>query len=199
MDLKRIFDVTLAATGIVMTAPVALAACFAMAITNRSFPIYTQTRLGLNKEPFNIYKIKSMKDTVDESGKPLPDDERTTLLGKAIRKIRIDEIPQFVNILKGEMSSVGPRAVPLHSPLSMDEKRHQVKPGLTGFAQIAGKNNFTAQQILEMDHLYVDTQSLLVDLKTCALTPVTGLLANLKAPHNRKDAQVSSAPEPDIG
>ena len=194
MFLKRAFDIAFASVGLIATAPVTLCSCFAMAATNRfrSFPIYKQTRLGLDKEPFTIYKVKSMSDAVDSDGKPLPDEERTSPLGKFIRKARIDEFPQFLNILKGEMSAVGPRAVPEHSPLADDEKRHSVKPGLTGPAQIAGKNSLTAQQILDLDHSYVDTHSLVLDAQLCALTPIS-VINNRSVPHFREDAQISLA------
>jgi len=164
-----------------------------MAAATRSFPIFKQTRLGLNKKPFTIVKIKSMSDAIDSDGKPLPDEQRTSTLGKIIRKSRIDEFPQFYNVLKGDMSIVGPRPAPTHSPLCSDEKRHWVKPGLAGPAQIAGKNNLTARQILELDHEYVDASSLDTDIRICASLPI-GLINNLKSPHFREDAQISSAP-----
>lgn len=195
MNLKRAFDIAFATTGLVVTAPVTLAASFTMAAVHRSSPFYKQTRLGLDQKPFTIYKIKSMSDAVDNNGKPLPDEERTSPLGKLIRKARFDEFPQFWNILKGDMSAVGPRAVPEHSPLANDEKRHSVKPGLTGPAQIAGKNSLSAEQILKLDHEYVDTQSLVTDIKICALTSTKGIMKNLKAPHFREDAQSSLAEE----
>lgn len=197
MFLKRTFDIAFSSVGLIATAPVALSACFAMAVTNRfsSFPIYKQTRVGLDKEPFTIYKVKSMSDAVDKDGKPLPDEERTSALGKIIRKARIDEFPQFLNILKGDMSAVGPRAVPHHSPLADDDKRHSVKPGLTGPAQIAGKNSLSAQKILSLDHSYVDNQSLILDIKLCAGTPIS-VIKNRNVPHFREDAQTQYSENP---
>jgi len=194
MSLKRAYDIAFGTVGLIATAPITLAACFAMSATNRfkSSPIYKQTRIGQNNEPFTIYKVKSMSDAVDDDGKPLPDEQRTTSLGKLIRKTRIDEFPQFINILRGDMSAVGPRAVPEHSPLADDDKRHSVKPGLTGPAQIAGKNSLSAQQILDLDHEYVDTQSLILDVKLCAETPIS-VIRNRNVPHFREDAQTQYA------
>lgn len=186
MDIKRAFDITFASAGIVAAAPVALATCFIMAATNKSSPIYTQTRLGQDKKPFTIFKIKSMTDETDDNGIPLPDEQRTSTIGKIIRKARIDESPQLFNILRGDMSVVGPRPVPAYSQLSGDDKRYDIKPGLTGPAQIAGANSLSAAQILELDHGYVDCNSLVKDIKICALTPIS-LITNRDVPHFGND------------
>ncbi len=193
MNLKRAFDIAFSSIGLIVTAPVTLCSCFAMAAVNKSFPIYKQTRIGKDRKPFTIYKVKSMRDDVDSDGKPLSDEERTSTVGKIIRKTRIDEFPQFFNVLKGDMSVVGPRPAPTYSPLSADKKRFSVKPGLTGLAQVAGKNSLTASEILKLDHTYVDKHSIIFDLKICALTPTVGLINNLKASHFREDAQSSSS------
>ncbi len=196
MDSKRAFDIAFASAGTLIGFPFVVLACLTMAVANRSSPLFEQERVGLNRTTFTIYKIKSMKDTVDENGILLPDDQRTTFLGKLLRKFRIDELPQFLNIFKGDMSVVGPRPVHKgHTSLARDIKRHNIKPGLTGPAQIAPKKDLiTDQEVLALDHAYVDTHSLSKDFMICVRTPIS-LITNYKAPHFNKNAQVSLIPK----
>lgn len=193
-DIKRTFDILAAMTTGVVMAPVVASAAFAMAVANQSFPLYRQKRIGLHGKPFTIYKIKTMKDAKDHNGIPLPDNHRTTILGQYIRKSRIDELPQLFNILRGDMSMVGPRPVSSHIPRGHDEKRRSVRPGLTGLAQLHGCNGMSDDEILRLDHAYIDDQSILNDVMIIFLTPMS-LIKNWGAPHYNKNAQLSVRPK----
>jgi lipopolysaccharide/colanic/teichoic acid biosynthesis glycosyltransferase len=191
MDIKRIFDISVSGAGIAVLAMPVLGVAFTMAAVNRSGPFFVQERIGKDGNPFRIIKIKTMNDARDESGRLLPDDQRVSTLGIWLRKSRIDELPQLINVFKGDMSIVGPRPVTAHVPvIAADEKRRRALPGLTGPAQIAGKNGLMAEEILELDHGYIDHHSFGGDLKIMLLTPLS-LIKNIKTPHYNKDAQDS--------
>lgn len=183
MNLKRAFDVAVSLAGIVVASPVILSVGFSMAVANKSSPVFTQRRIGLNSEPFTIYKIKSMNDNRDADGGLLPDEHRTSALGKFIRRSHLDELPQFYNVLMGDMSIVGPRPIPAGE--HNDEKRHSVKPGITGLAQISGKNLLSLDQRLELDHYYVDNNCMSMDFMICARTPAS-IIKHRDAPHFRE-------------
>jgi lipopolysaccharide/colanic/teichoic acid biosynthesis glycosyltransferase len=188
MDTKRAFDVVASGAGIVVAAIPVLCAAFTMAAVNRASPFFTQDRVGKDGRNFTIYKIKSMNDARDENGLLLPDEQRVTKLGVLLRKSRIDELPQLLNVLKGEMSIVGPRPVATYTDLARDEKRHSVLPGLTCTAQLQDKNALTHQQWLDLDHDYVRSHSLWNDIKIIAQTPGS-LWKNRHAAHNNSSAQ----------
>jgi sugar transferase EpsL len=135
--------------------------------------IFKQLRPGLNEKPFYIYKFRTMTDERDSEGGLLPDANRLTSFGKFLRKYSLDELPQFFNVLKGELSLVGPRPLLMeYLPLYTNEqaKRHQVKPGITGWAQVNGRNGLTWDEKFELDLWYVEHQSFLLDLKILYLT-----------------------------
>jgi len=134
----------------------------------KAWPVFVQNRPGLNQKIFSIFKFKTMRDTRDTDGKLLPDFERITPLGKTIRKLSLDELPQLWNVVLGEMSFVGPRPLlPEYLPLYSEEqnKRHQVKPGITGWAQVNGRNALSWQEKFKLDVYYRENQSFVMDLK----------------------------------
>ena len=166
--LKRAIDICGAASGLIILSPVLLVIAIMVHMTMSDPVFFTQTRPGLNKKPFQIIKFRSMKNSTDASGKPLNDAERLTKFGNIMRGLSLDELPQLINILKGEMSIVGPRPLlydyfPYYSELEM--RRHEVKPGITGLAQINGRNNLNWDERLKMDVEYVDNWSILLDIK----------------------------------
>jgi len=135
--------------------------------------IFRQTRPGLRGEPFQMFKFRTMKNSCDSNGKLLPDDVRLTNFGRFLRSTSLDELPELWNVLKGEMSLVGPRPLlmeylPLYSP--EQARRHEVKPGITGWAQVNGRNAISWEDKFQLDVWYVDHQSLLLDLKILFLT-----------------------------
>jgi len=141
----------------------------ALVRTNMGSPIiFQQKRPGLNNEPFNMLKFRTMKSTRDDDGKLLPDAERLTPFGRFLRRYSIDEFPQLINVFRGDMSLIGPRPL-LTSYLpyltSRELTRHNVKPGVTGLAQIAGRNNVPWDKRLELDVVYVENLSLILDIK----------------------------------
>lgn len=135
--------------------------------------LFRQVRPGYRARPFELVKFRTMRDAVDEAGQPLPDAQRLTRLGAWLRRTSLDELPELVNVLKGEMSLVGPRPllmeyVPLYSP--EQARRHDVRPGLTGWAQVNGRNAISWAEKLQLDVWYVDNRSLRLDLKILMLT-----------------------------
>ncbi|MGB4058410.1 MAG: sugar transferase [Alphaproteobacteria bacterium] len=156
MNIKRKFDVAVSLTGIVVSLPLLLAGTFASAAAHKSFPFYSQQRVGKDGELFTIFKIKSMHNWHDEFGNLLANEDRLTEIGKILRKSRIDELPQFFNILKGDMSLVGPRPLMPSDLISQDSIRIRVLPGCTGLAQIHGHNTLTPAMRLNYDKQYVE-------------------------------------------
>lgn len=135
--------------------------------------LFRQKRIGLNRKTFNLLKFKTMTDERDKNGKLLPDEERMTGIGKFLRSTSLDELPQLINVLRGEMSLVGPRPLlPKYLPMYSKEqmRRHEVKPGITGWAQVNGRNNISWKKKFELDVWYVDNQSFLLDLKILWMT-----------------------------
>lgn len=135
--------------------------------------LFCQTRPGRNGKPFQMIKFRTMRDAVDQQGNFLPDAERLTSLGRFLRSSSLDELPELWNVLKGEMSLVGPRPLlmeylPLYSP--DQARRHELRPGVTGWAQINGRNAISWEQKFALDVWYVDNQSLLLDLRILWLT-----------------------------
>lgn len=173
MSIKRSFDIAVSGVGIVTAAtPVICLAAIMSKVTNSS-PFFQQERIGKNGKPFKIFKIKTMSDERDQNGQMLPDEQRTSRLGIFLRKTRIDELPQLINVFKGDMSLVGPRPVVTYQAIAKDEKRHTVMPGLTGLSQLEGQNTLSNEEWLRLDHDYVDSHSMFGDLKIILKTPLS--------------------------
>jgi undecaprenyl phosphate N,N'-diacetylbacillosamine 1-phosphate transferase len=140
---------------------------------NRKKIFFTQTRIGKNNQAFQIIKFKTMNDKKNHSGMLLPDNQRLTKIGAFLRKYSLDELPQIINILKGEMNLIGPRPLPpeylpLYTPTQA--RRHEIKPGLTGWAQVNGRNALSWQKKLELDVWYVDNRSFWLNCRIFYLT-----------------------------
>lgn len=171
--VKRTLDIVGALCGIVLLSPVLLVAAALIRARMGSPVLFRQTRPGLHGQPFGIVKFRTMLDAVDPSGRPLPDAERLTRLGRLLRATSIDELPELWNVLKGEMSLVGPRPLlmeylPLYSP--EQARRHEVRPGLTGWAQVNGRNALSWDEKFALDVWYVENRSLWLDLRILWMT-----------------------------
>jgi sugar transferase EpsL len=173
MSLKRILD--LAISGVLLVpASVVLSVAAAITILRDGWPVmYSQERSGRFDRKFRLYKLRSMSNGVDAKGELLPDEARLTRWGRFLRASSLDELPQLCNVLRGDMSLVGPRPLPvkylpLYSP--QQRRRHHVRPGITGWAQVHGRNNLTWEQKFDLDVWYVDHQSLGLDLKILWMT-----------------------------
>lgn len=170
---KRIFDFLVSALGLFFLSPIVLLVAFLVRKKLGSPLIFKQVRPGKNGKPFTMFKLRSMRDVLDVDGKPLPDSERLTSFGKLLRASSLDELPELWNVLKGEMSLVGPRPLlmeylPLYSPEQY--RRHEIKPGVTGWAQINGRNALSWDEKFKLDIWYVDNRSFFLDLKIIFLT-----------------------------
>lgn len=171
--LKRLFDIAAAVVLLTITSPLLLLVALFLSVQNRGSAFFYQKRPGYREEPFNIVKFKTMTDETDDDGKLLPDTERITRLGQWVRKLSLDELPQLINVLKGDMSMIGPRPLLFrYIPLYSDEqkRRHDVKPGITGWAQVNGRNSISWQRKFELDLYYVENISVLLDFKIFWLT-----------------------------
>ncbi|HEC1877970.1 TPA: undecaprenyl phosphate N,N'-diacetylbacillosamine 1-phosphate transferase [Campylobacter jejuni] len=169
---KRIFDFILALVLLVLFSPVILLTALLLKLTQGSV-IFTQSRPGLNEKIFKIYKFKTMSDERDEKGELLSDELRLKAFGKIVRSLSLDELLQLFNVLKGDMSFVGPRPLLVeYLPLYNEEQklRHKVRPGITGWAQVNGRNAISWQKKFELDVYYVKNISFLLDLKIMFLT-----------------------------
>jgi len=170
---KPFLDFFMAFVIFIILLPVFLITTILLIYSNKGQPFFLQERPGKNEELFNIIKFKTMNDKKDINGNLLPDEQRLTDIGKIIRKLSLDEIPQLINVIKGDMSLVGPRPL-LTEYLSLyndyQKRRHEVKPGITGWAQVNGRNAISWKQKFEYDIWYVDNVSLRIDLKILFLT-----------------------------
>ena len=171
--VKRLLDIILASLILIVLSPLMLIISILVAIQH-GFPIlFRQKRPGLNGEIFTIYKFRTMRDLFDKQGNPLPDSQRLTKLGRFLRSTSLDELPELFNIIKGEMSLVGPRPLLIaYLPLYNKEqaRRHEVLPGLTGWAQVHGRNVLTWEEKFELDVWYVDHWTLWLDIKVIGMT-----------------------------
>ncbi len=174
--VKKTLDRGLAVTLLVATSPILAAAAAAVRVTMGSPVFFRQTRPGRRGVPFRIVKMRTMTDARDAKGEPLPDHERLTRLGRLLRSTSIDELPQLLNVLAGDLSLVGPRPLLMeYLPLYSEEqaRRHEVLPGITGWAQVNGRNALDWQEKLALDVWYVENWSLLLDLRILAKTLVS--------------------------
>ncbi|QYK00270.1 sugar transferase [Shewanella psychrotolerans] len=171
--IKRSLDIILSLFALILLAPVLLIVSRKVKNHLGSPVIFRQKRPGLNGEIFEMLKFRSMKDGVDEQGNVLPDSERLTPFGQKLRSTSLDELPGLWSVLKGDMSLVGPRPLLVeYLPLYNEEqaRRHDVRPGITGWAQINGRNAITWEEKFRLDVWYVDNQSLFLDMKILLLT-----------------------------
>ena len=171
--LKRVFDVLVSAVALLLLCPVILFVAWQISRRMGSPVLFRQVRPGLNGKPFEMIKFRTMKDALDAAGNPLPDAERLTPFGQFLRSSSLDELPELWNVLKGDMSLVGPRPLlmeylPLYSP--EQARRHEVRPGVTGWAQVNGRNTLSWEDKFKLDVWYVDNRSFWLDIKVLFLT-----------------------------
>lgn len=171
--IKRIFDFAAALAGLIVLSPLLVILAVLVRIKLGSPVLFKQERPGLNSRIFTMYKFRTMTDERDEAGNLLPDSERLPPFGKFLRSASLDELPELINVLKGDMSLVGPRPLlveylPRYSPFQA--RRHEVRPGITGWAQINGRNAISWEEKFALDVWYVENASLSLDLKILFLT-----------------------------
>ncbi len=170
---KRLFDIVASASGLIFLSPVFLILIYLIR-KNLGEPVFfTQERPGKDGKPFKMIKFRSMRDAVDQDGNPLPDSERLTPFGKKLRATSLDELPELWNVLKGDMSLVGPRPLlmsylPLYN--EFQNRRHEMKPGVTGWAQVNGRNALSWDEKFAHDIWYIDHYSFWLDMKILFLT-----------------------------
>jgi undecaprenyl phosphate N,N'-diacetylbacillosamine 1-phosphate transferase len=173
--LKRCVDLSIALVSLIVTLPVLLIVVFLLAIANKGKVFFIQQRPGLHGKVFYIVKFKTMNDKIDAEGNLLSDDIRLTAVGKWVRKLSLDEVPQLLNVIKGDMSLVGPRPLLVeYLPLYNTEqrRRHTVRPGITGWAQVNGRNEVDWVTKFKLDVYYVENISIGLDLKIVWMTTV---------------------------
>ena len=172
--IKRIIDLLLAAIGFLIISPVFLLLWLLLAVANKGAgAFFTQPRPGKNERIFRVIKFKTMTDERDSEGNLLPDAERLTKIGKFVRSTSLDEIPQLLNVIKGDMSLIGPRPLLVQYLPLYDEKqkrRHEIRPGITGWAQVNGRNAISWEEKFELDVWYVEHVSFLLDIQILFLT-----------------------------
>ncbi|MCX0394808.1 sugar transferase [Clostridium perfringens] len=171
--IKRILDICIALGSLIVLFPVIVIVAVLVKTKLGSPIIFTQERVGKDNKIFKMIKFRTMKEFIDKDGNILPDEERLTSFGKKLRSSSLDELPELINILKGDMSLVGPRPLlvdylPLYSKEQI--RRHEVLPGLTGWAQINGRNSITWEEKFKLDIFYIDNWSLKLDFKIFILT-----------------------------
>lgn len=171
--MKRAFDLVVALIALLFLWPAILLVALLIRFKLGSPVLFKQTRPGLHGKPFNMLKFRSMLDAVDKEGNPLPDDQRLTRFGRILRSTSLDELPGLINVLKGDMSLVGPRPLlmeylPLYS--AEQARRHNVRPGITGWAQVNGRNAISWEDKFKLDVWYVDNCSIWLDIKILFLT-----------------------------
>lgn len=170
---KRILDIFLSILALTISIPFILIITIIFALQNNGKVFFIQKRPGKNAKIFKLIKFKTMNDECDINGHLLPDEKRITIAGRIVRAASLDELPQLINILKGDMSFVGPRPLlPKYLPLysKEQERRHEVRPGITGWAQVNGRNNITWRKKFELDVWYIDNISFSLDMKILFLT-----------------------------
>lgn len=171
--IKRLIDITASGAALVALSPVLAVTAYKVKKNLGSPVLFKQTRPGLEGKPFEMIKFRTMKDATDKQGNLLPDSERLTPFGQKLRSTSLDELPELWNVLKGDMSLVGPRPLLMeYLPLYNSEqaRRHNVRPGVTGYAQVNGRNAISWEEKFKLDTWYVDNQSLWLDIKILAKT-----------------------------
>ncbi|ANN27780.1 sugar transferase [Vibrio vulnificus] len=171
--MKRLFDFLASLSALILLSPIIALVAWKIRKNLGSPVLFRQTRPGLNGKSFEMVKFRTMKDAADEQGNPLPDSERMTPFGNKLRNSSLDELPELWNVLKGEMSLVGPRPLLMqYLPLYSTEqaRRHEVRPGVTGWAQINGRNAISWEEKFKLDVWYVDNRSFWLDFKILLLT-----------------------------
>lgn len=166
--LKRLLDIIIASIALILLSPLYFYVAYKVKKNLGSPVLFRQVRPGLNGKPFEMIKFRSMKDAVDAQGNPLPDSERLTPFGKMLRSSSLDEMPELWNVIKGDMSIVGPRPLLMeYLPLYNQEqaKRHLLRPGMTGHAQVNGRNAISWEEKFKLDTWYVENQSVWLDFK----------------------------------
>lgn len=171
--MKRAFDIIVVIVGVLVLWPLVLILILLVSIKLGSPVFFRQTRPGLHGKPFTMIKFRTMTDARNAQGNLLPDDQRLTPFSKFLRSSSLDELPELINVFKGEMSLVGPRPLlmeylPLYTP--EQARRHEVRPGITGWAQVNGRNTISWEEKFKLDVWYVDNQSLWLDLKILWMT-----------------------------
>lgn len=170
---KRILDFLAAIVGLILLSPIFLIITIALCIANHGKPFFYQNRPGLKGKIFKIIKFKTMNERRDDDGNLLPDVNRLTKIGSFVRKTSLDELPQLINVFRGQMSLIGPRPLlPEYLPLynEKQQRRHELRPGITGWAQVNGRNAITWEQKFDYDVWYVDNYNFLLDVKIVVLT-----------------------------
>lgn len=172
---KRLIDLMVSIVLLVLVSPIFIVVCLLLTVLHRGSPFFRQIRPGYREKPFHILKFKTMTDARNVKGELLSDRERTTRIGKQLRKLSIDELPQMLNVIKGEMSLIGPRPllfkyIPLYSV--EQRKRHELKPGITGLAQVSGRNSISWTRKFELDTYYTAHVSFGMDLRIFWLTAI---------------------------
>lgn len=166
--LKRLLDIIIASIALILLSPLYAFVAYKVKKNLGSPVLFRQVRPGLHGRPFEMIKFRTMKDAIDANGQPLPDSERLTPFGRMLRSSSLDEMPELWNVIKGDMSIVGPRPLlmeylPLYSP--EQAKRHDVRPGMTGHAQVNGRNAISWEEKFKLDTWYVENQSIWLDFK----------------------------------
>lgn len=184
--MKRLLDLIVAVAGAILLSPVFLVVAIAVRVGLGRPVLFRQRRPGYKGQPFTLYKFRTMTNAVDGQGAPLPDQERLTRTGQFLRRTSLDELPQLWNVIRGDMSLVGPRPLLLrYLPLYTAEqrRRHDVMPGVTGWAQVKGRNSLNWDQRLQLDTWYVEHRSLRLDFRIMAMT-LRSLLLRRGISHN---------------
>jgi lipopolysaccharide/colanic/teichoic acid biosynthesis glycosyltransferase len=190
--MKRIFDLIISLVGLITFSPIIIALSIGLFFANKGNPFYFQKRPGKNEKLFSIIKFKTMNDKRNNDGSFKYDSERLTSIGRLVRKTSLDEIPQLINVLKGDMSLVGPRPLlteylPLYN--KAQKKRHNIRPGITGWAQVNGRNAISWGKKFKLDVWYVENQSILLDLKILILTVKKVLMSDGISQKNQATAK----------
>ena len=197
--MKRLFDIAVSAVALVLLSPIMLVVALMVRSKLGSPVLFRQVRPGLNGKPFTLVKFRTMRDAQDRSGRPLPDEERLISFGRTLRSTSLDELPELWNVLKGDMSLVGPRPLLMqylerYSP--EQARRHDVRPGLTGWTQVKGRNALNWPEKLMLDIWYVDNRSFLLDLRIMAMT-VKQLFARQGISHEGSETMPEFMGDPD--